>query len=58
LRRNKGLIPTDFTFTGSTKDKSITDADRKEFLSYAKDKYKNNPDKLKEILSLDDMEFK
>jgi hypothetical protein len=55
IAKKKGLIPTDFTFTGSTKDKSITDADRKEFLSYAKDKYKNNPDKLKEILSLDDM---
>jgi hypothetical protein len=54
IAKKKGLIPTDFTFTGSTKDKSITDADRKEFLSYAKDKYKNNPDKLKEILSLDD----
>jgi hypothetical protein len=54
VAKNKGLIPKDFTFTGSTKDKLITDADRKEFLSYAKDKYKNNPDKLKEILSLDD----
>jgi hypothetical protein len=54
VAKNKGLIPKDFTFTGSTEDKLITDADRKEFLSYAKDKYKNNPDKLKEILSLDD----
>jgi hypothetical protein len=32
IAKKKGLIPTDFTFTGSTKDRSITDADRKEYL--------------------------
>ena len=50
----KGKFPPNFTFKGSTQDRAITDADRNAYKEYAKEKFKRNPAKVKEILALDD----
>ena len=52
--KSKGKFPPNFTFKGSTQDRAITDADRNAYKEYAKEKFKRNPAKVKEILALDD----
>ncbi len=49
----KGLFPKTFTYAGSDKARLITDKDRREYLKYAKKRYKNNPEKYQTLLSLD-----
>jgi len=52
--KSRGKFPPNFTFKGSTQDRAITDADRDAYKEYAKEKFKRNPAKVKEILALDD----
>jgi hypothetical protein len=53
----KNLFPKTFTYAGSDKDRLITDKDRREYLKYAKKRYKNNPEKYQKLLSLDNKQL-
>lgn len=52
--KKKGLFPKTFAYAGSDKTRLITDKDRAEYKKYVKKLYKNKPEKVKEILALDD----
>ena len=52
--KKKGLFPKTFRYAGDAQSRLITDKDRAEYKKYVKKLYKNNPEKLKQILALDD----
>jgi len=54
VAKKKGLIPEDFVYAGSTAAKSITEADRKEYKQYIKERF---PDKYENVLKLSDKEI-
>ena len=49
----KGKFPKKFKYAGSTADKAVTPKEISEYKKYAKATYKNQPERLKKILALD-----
>ena len=49
----KGKFPKNFKYAGSTVDKAVTPKEISEYKKYAKATYKNQPERLKKILALD-----